>query len=104
MTERATFKYTGPEQEIRIGSETFRRDREVLVTDAAAIAEARAHPEVAEEGPNGWVAGVGADAPDDPATGGATPKEDPAPVAPKARVRSSKSAKKQVVSQFEIRG
>lgn len=84
MTERATFKYIGPEQNIRLGSTEFRRDREVLVDDADTIKEARAHREVAEQGPNGWVTGVSADAPDDPATGGATPKEDPAPPAPTA--------------------
>lgn len=56
MTERATFKYTGPDQAIRIGSTEFRRDREVLVTDAEEIAEARTHPEVSEQEGDGWVA------------------------------------------------
>lgn len=49
MTDRATFTYTGPEQHIRVGSETFVRHIATLTTDAEIIDEARKTADVEEE-------------------------------------------------------
>lgn len=54
--ERATFKYTGPDQSIRVGAETFHRFIDTLVTDPDTIAEVRKLPDFSEEGAAGWTA------------------------------------------------